>query len=408
MTRTINALGACTAAGLLCLATAGAAQHGAPAVSHHTGAAPAAISFGESSNSVPFELHRGSRMFLNANINGQPAPIMLDTGASITAIDSELARSLGIKILGKASINGAGGHAVDAEVATGVTMRIGSTKLNLATVIVMDLQPVSRAIGKPLPVVLGTDLFNNCVVRIDWAGGKLTIMDPKNFKPSSGDTEVKLGKAGPFRSIPLSVVGLPPIDAVLDLGNGGTIVLPSDYWQKHPELSSLKSAQSFSGGVGGQTHTVRKVTLPSASLAGQSFTDIPATLAGDSNGGHPASSANVGIEMLKAFDVTLDIGRSRVFLKPLPKVPEWYRERVGALVELRGDRLSVRHVSVDGPAADAGLKSGDEITAIDGEPIDSNFYSGKLASWNRGPAGSTIRLTLANGVVVPLTLKDYY
>jgi S1-C subfamily serine protease len=53
----------------------------------------------------------------------------------------------------------------------------------------------------------------------------------------------------------------------------------------------------------------------------------------------------------------------------------------------------VRRLSPEGPAATAGLRHGDRVTAIDGAPVQdlAAFYR---SLWGRGDAGITVRLTV--------------
>jgi S1-C subfamily serine protease len=66
--------------------------------------------------------------------------------------------------------------------------------------------------------------------------------------------------------------------------------------------------------------------------------------------------------------------------------------------EVRG-RLFVGRVSPDGPAARAGLKSGDIVLAVGNDEVSTlaDFYR-KL--WGRGPAGSEVPLKVLQGARV--------
>jgi S1-C subfamily serine protease len=62
-------------------------------------------------------------------------------------------------------------------------------------------------------------------------------------------------------------------------------------------------------------------------------------------------------------------------------------------------RVKVMQVSEDSPAAKAGIKAGDIILSIEGEPVDNltKFYR---RLWDAGPPGTEVRLTLLQGVAV--------
>ena len=53
---------------------------------------PPMVSFAAHSQSIPFELFRGNRIVVPATLNGHQTDVLLDTGASITTVDSSYAR----------------------------------------------------------------------------------------------------------------------------------------------------------------------------------------------------------------------------------------------------------------------------------------------------------------------------
>jgi S1-C subfamily serine protease len=59
-------------------------------------------------------------------------------------------------------------------------------------------------------------------------------------------------------------------------------------------------------------------------------------------------------------------------------------------------RVKVMQVNEESPAQQAGIVAGDIILSVDGEPVASldTFYD---KVWKRGPAGSTVRLTVLHG-----------
>jgi hypothetical protein len=354
--------------------------------------------------SVPFELFRGNRIIVPARINGHETRVMLDTGASMTTLNREYARSIGLPEGFKMMAKGAGGD-TEAELVSGLTMEIGGYRTRNASVGVMDLWPIERSIGMPITAIFGRDFFNSAVISIDWAGKRLRISAPDSFRPSADATTVALAKIGPFNTIPVSIAGAPPIAALLDLGNGGALVLPRTYWGDRAELTTLRSAAARVGGVGGM-HPARAALVPQVRLAGANFAAVPALLSESGNDTDPTQMANVGVGLLKQFKVDLDLGRGRIFLAPRADRPGFDRDRAGVRFDLVADRLKASFVSPDGPAAAAGLKEGDEIVAIDGRAVTPTYYQG--ADWTRGPAGKMVVLARADGSKLTVTLADFY
>lgn len=384
--------------------TALVATSGWAIAQQHPAMPPARVTFAHQSQAIPFELFRGNRVIIAAKINGLSSEALLDTGASVTVLDRAYARSIGIPEGRKVTGRGAGGT-VEAEVVPGVTLEVGGMRFEDMTVSVMDMQPVARAIGRPLNLVLGRDLFNNAVISFDWAGNRLQVSAPQHFSPRAGATELPLKRNGPFNTIPVSILGAAPIDALLDLGNGGTLILPKTYWGERPELAHLPYAESRMGGVGG-IHSSRATTLPKVTFAGATFSAVPTTLSDKGNDHDPTQMANVGIGLLKQFHVDLDLGRDRIYLTPRSDAPPFERDRSGTRLELVGDKLKVVFISPQGPAAAAGLKEGDEIVAVDGHKVTADYYKGR--DWARGSAGTPVVLQRADGTSVKVTLADYF
>ena len=61
------------------------------------------------------------------------------------------------------SAQGVGG-AQQAELVQDVTVEVGNLKLSGVSVAVIDLDAVEKAIGRPMPVILGRELFMSSVV----------------------------------------------------------------------------------------------------------------------------------------------------------------------------------------------------------------------------------------------------
>jgi len=362
------------------------------------------VSVSAKPQAVPFQLFRGNRIVVPARINGHETHVMLDTGASLTTLNRDYARSIGLAPGFKIQAKGAGGN-VDAELISGLTMDLGGYHAENASIAAMDLAPIERAIGMPISAIFGRDFFNSAVISIDWAKGQLTVHSHEAFKPSAEATALTLNKRGPFNTIQVSIAGAAPVEALFDMGNGGALVMPVTYWKDRPEVANLKSAGAMAGGVGG-IHPARAVIVPQLLLAGQSFANVPAILSEGGNDHEPAQMTNVGIGLLKQFKVDLDLGRDRVYLTPRSDKPLFDRDRAGVRFDLLADRLKTSFVSPEGPAAAAGLKPGDEVTAIDGRPISADYYA--RADWTRSAAGAKVELTKADGTKLTITLADFY
>jgi hypothetical protein len=390
--RIAHALAAASLAALV--PAAGCAQIAEPTVAAIPGAAA----------DVPFELFRGTRIVLQGEINGVRTPMILDSGAGVTTIDADFARRIGLPEGMRITAQGTGGDQ-EAELVQDVRLEVGNLRLGGVTVAVLDLDAIEKGIGRPIPVILGRELFMNSIVRLDFDGNMLSLSPQAGFAPPRGATEVRLRRDGTLHYLPVSIGGL-PAEAALDLGNGGTLSISKEYADKAPALLALPHAIGFGGGVGGM-HELRRVTVPKFEIAGFAFTGVPADL-GTRPGGPYAGRANAGIQLFKPFRVTLDLGRDRMWLERTASAPRFHRDRAGLFLLLEDDHFNVLHVSPQGPAAKAGLKAGDRITAINRQQVGPGFYVSAQAEWAKAAPGTQVELARAGGGTVMLTLADFY
>ena len=379
------------------LAGAAAAQHASRPP------APAVQASFTSQAAIPFDLFRGHRIFFAGSINGSATPMMLDSGASETVLDDDFAAKLGLTHGEKISVQGSAG-AVPGRLERDVSIVVGGMTLRGANVMVIDLDPVARAIGRPIPVVVGRDALKASMMTIDFPKRTIAFNARNGSAAPGGSIRIPLADGDHLRTVPISIGGEQPIQATLDIGNGGSVLLAHGYWKKKPALASLRYAETQTGGVGG-LKTARRVVLPEVTFAGQKLKNVPAVLNSDPTA-LPADGGNIGIEMLKPFVVTLDDSGGALYLKATGATHEFNRERAGIRTELAGDRLKVAYVSPDGPAAAAGLKLGDEIVSIDGRKIGPDYY--QRDEWTRGAAGKKVALRRADGSEVTVQLRDDY
>lgn len=384
-------------AGALALAGAVALAHPGDPV------APPAAAFAPTAAAVPFELFRGQRILLTGQVNGTATEMMLDSGAGMTVIDRAFADRLGLAATQKIAVQGAGGS-VPGEIAGNVTLSVGGLTLTRLNVLILDLADVARGVGRPMPVVLGREAFKAAAVTIDFPGRTIRFADRAGFRAPAGAARFELGEKGFLPRVKVAVAGLAPVEADLDLGNAGTLILAKSYWTRQPKLAALRQARSQSGGVGG-LKAARRVTLPQVEFGGMRFADVPATLV-DDRGALPEHGANVGLGLLKTAVVTIDFGGGALFVQPTAAAPSFQRDRAGVRAELAGDRIRIAYVSPDGPAAAADVTAGDEFVAIDGHRVGADYYT--RPEWNLAEAGRTVALERADGRVVQMTLRDYY
>jgi len=109
--------------------------------------------------------------------------------------------------------------------------------------------------------------------------------------------------------------------------------------------------------------------------------------------GSDAWMGNLGAELWRRFVVTLDTAAGMLHLEPRAALAQPFMAPCAGLVApLRQGRCVVVDVVPGSPAAEAGVRLGDEVLALDGEALAGD--AGRLRRALRGTPGSTLRLRL--------------
>src|SRR5438093_1624252 len=137
-------------------------------------------------------------VWLKASVNGAPPEdFLLDTGASITVIDSAYAARRGLKSEGHLQVSGAGAAGgaslsqVDSIVIAG--SQGGGIALIGQKAAILSLNPhIEPFFWRPVAGVLGYDFISRFVACVDYDRGLLTLYDPARFHYQGSGTALRL------------------------------------------------------------------------------------------------------------------------------------------------------------------------------------------------------------------------
>ncbi len=366
--------------------------------------------FDKAEKPIPFEFFHGNRIVLQGAINGRATEILLDSGAGLSCLDKAFADSIGVKAVTTIPLKGVAGT-VQAGYGVGVTFSVGGFEQKGVNVLILDLSPIANQIGHPIPAVLGRSVFDAAVVDIDFPKRLIAFRDPARFTPPAGAVTLALTPTPSdpgTRDVPVSLEGRAPVMAGFDLGNGDALIVSKAYGDSEQLLKDRPSSTEMSGGVGGLK--VRSVaTFRRLTIASFEFQDVPASL-NRGEGELPAKGLNVGIDVWKRFHLMIDYTHGQLSLIPDAQAmaAPYRKNRAGLATRPDGDHLTVTHVAAGSPAEAEGWKVGEQIRAVNGEPVGPKFLRGDSFLWPMGAAGTTVELTMADGSTRRLTLKDYF
>lgn len=357
-----------------------------------------------SSGALPMRLDGMSHLRVTAYVNGARVSAILDTGAARAIIDRGFAARMGIPLRPGFRAAGITDNA-QGELAEDVSVTLGSMALNHLTPGVLDLARISADLGDPAAIVIGRDLFHRVVADFDFAGGMVSFHDA-DASNLAGKHTISLGQTPRGTPhVPVSIEGAPEIEAGLDIGYNGSLLVSPDYARQLGLDRGRPLTTVASVGVEGvsvnQMATVKHLTLAGATLAG-----APAEIPARWNRSVPAI---IGLDVIKKFRMLTDYTHNRIGLfaapealtAPLPKD----RSGIGAIPTREG--LNVIHVAPGSPAERCGLHAGDRIVAIDDQRADLDYVRAHPRLGSR-PAGSVFHLQLSDGRSATLKLADYF
>ena len=356
---------------------------------------------------IPFEFFGGRRIFIPAKVNGHDIVVLLDSGAQASVIDKGVAQSIGLKPKGEANLQGSGGDET-AAIVDGVTVEVGALKLSNLTAISIDLQSHAGDLGHSLPFVLGDELFRELAVDIDFANRRIAFRDPARITRPQGAVELPLVAPVGLRTIPVSVDGASPVQFQFDLGSSSPLMVFPPYAKAHG-LPDGRTSQRFSGGAGGM-HPETIASLGKVEIGGFTFTDVPTLFPPDTISivNSDLISGNAGLPIFSRFHLVIDYSHDRIWMTPEPHASAPFaKDRMGLLMLPKDGAFEVGFVSPGSPGDKAGLKAGDRIRAINHKP-PSAWPHDALTRLGEEAAGTRVELTMTDGKVRRLVLKDYF
>jgi predicted aspartyl protease len=206
-------------------------------------------------------------------------------------------------------VNGSGGTE-KGRFAHGLSLSVAGLHLRHMTAVVLDLKDLSqRLVGRPVPLILGREIFDAARLRVDLARGTLAAV-PRTASPP-GEHFTLVTKRG-VETFPVSVEGRPAVRGEFDLGNGSEVLVGKAYAERIGLLTPDRIVgRSDGGGIGGKVSR-DIVMLKSLTVAGRTFENVRAAI--DATG--TAGDLNVGTSILRHFLITTDFPQHALWLEP--------------------------------------------------------------------------------------------
>jgi hypothetical protein len=340
---------------------------------------------------LPIEANDNGIIFLKARVDrSRWMSFALDSGASFPiVVDSRRAQEFKLKLGNKqtlASGGGPGKYAVSD--VDSIDVDLGDLQLIDQPAKVLALDSLESIAGRHLDGLVGQQLFRQYVVEIDYTNQLVRLHDPRTYAyKGTGDALPLTDNQNYFLvSIKIETPEGKRLDARLVVDTGGgfiSFVLNTPFVHKNGLLPEQRTLVDNSlAGLGGP---MRLRVGRASSLSLGKFTIFnPVLYLSDDTGGALASSDFDGIlgsEILEKFRVIFDVPHRRLIFEPNASFdrPLEY-DMSGIRLHAEGadlHRYRICQVLENSPAAKAGLRQGDLLTAIDRKPV-SQFPLAKI------------------------------
>lgn len=369
-----------------------------------------AIAGDATSATVPFKL-LNNHIYVQVRIGDQTLQMLFDTGG-MNVLTPATAQRLGLKSEGTLQGRGGGEKSEDIALTHVRELRLGGVVMKDQLFYIFPLAGLAEAEGVQVDGLVGYEMLKRLVGRIEYASERMTFTLPAAFREPAGAAVVPFTFEGQTPQVQGEIDGVAGAFTI-DTGSRVSLTLNRPFAEKHGLAARYGSKhEALTGwGVGGGVRSL----LARAKILKLGSAEVPApvvdmALSEKGAFSNPYLAGNVGGGVLKRFDVTFDYGNQKMFLEPnanYAKADNY--DRSGLWINREGEGFKVMDVVKEGPAAEAGLKAGDEILSIDGRSAKELGLSETRIRFKDSAPGTRVKLQVRSGEVtrqVALVLRD--
>ena len=327
-------------------------------------------------------------------INGHgPYAFVVDTGSGDLTIDRALAHRLDLHGEHAGTLGGVGNQTVSYSTAFVASLAVGAAHAVNQQATILDLSPIREGIGlHRLDGIIGYTMLRHYAVEVDMDRHVLTLSRERLALPPDA-ISVPFSLESGFVFVQARIQGQPG-RILIDTGDRSSLTLFGPFAKQHGMYGRFGGVRDvLTGfGVGGPVYG-DVFALPQLDVLGFHLTSIT-TRASRQIGGAFASkiaAASIGGGVLRRFNVVYDYPYHRLYVCRSADfaVADGY-DRAGFWISARDDHAYVASLLPSGPAARAGLRQGDDITAVNGQPIDPRDVLTLRALFANSPPGTSI------------------
>jgi Aspartyl protease/PDZ domain len=332
---------------------------------------------GSASLRIPIEVVAGGLVFVHAAVNGHQGWFIVDNGTQGFTIDREFARQIALQGAEKAPARGGGANAIQAQIFHDVSIALPGFELTHRNLVAIDLKPLEPAVGHEVDGIIGSRLFDDFVVAIDYAQRSLSIYERGSYQLSGKESAlpVRIDAHG-FQYID-ATIALPGADPVTGsfLLDGGAANSYADLYKPFSDAHrlpppSMKLLYEPGTSTGGTTES-SDGRADAIRVGPYSVRNVPVTFAQDVEGLMAASdyAGSIGAGFLERFTVVFDNHSKRILLTPNGSYSAAAAyDQSGMRIHAEGPEFHefvVGRILPGSAAAKAGIERGDIIESVD-------------------------------------------
>jgi hypothetical protein len=369
----------------------------------------------KTSFTLPFDLV-DNRVFIEARLNGRgPFRFLLDTGAGGVTVSADVAQQLGLHVADAGEGQGVGEKIVHAGQAQIAQVQIGDLTLADVDSQVMDLSDAPQVFGtKHFDGIIGLPVFEHMVVKHDYVNRVLTFTAPDKFDYAGAGAIVHFERP---RQIPVVAASLDGVagNFGVDAGARSSLLLYGPFCAQNnlQEKYGAKLEGVTGWGIGGPVRSLL-ARAKELQIGEVTVRDLVIRLSAQKTGltTSSAMAGLIGPDVLSQFDVTFDYARSRIIFeknRSYGRRDSYDRAGIWMGQDQDGKHFTVVDVIAGGPGADAGVKPGDQILAINGRSTANLILPDVRETIRREAVGEKLTLLLESGGkqrTAVVTLRD--
>lgn len=297
-------------------------------------------------------------VFVPVRINqGAPSLFELDTTARSSSIDPARAAELGLGRLDSPVMNLSGLEVSFAHLAT-------SPKPDFAA-----------RIGRSYQGTLGNDFLGSVVANIDYARQTMQLYDPDVYKYEGHGKPIHVTFIDGLPIVKAKVI-VDGRGAEADFAVNTALAAPVVVFDRYADTHRLSLRKSISAASmpvsGAQDDALGRLERFQIGPYTVEASLIVFSKQGPPTDRDPKLAGEIGAEMLRRFGVVFNFGHQEIFLAPNSEFhSEDFEDMSGLTITAGGPNLKkfeITDVRPNTPGYDAGLKKGDIIEGIDGDP----------------------------------------